>query len=336
MPFTTPVLAGTRLRRARSCLELVVPHPAGGRGVYLMGCSELPHFCAPTMHDLKLADQIAGLQHVTPRNVRAAAWAVAAQGFAGHAASRAATAALQTERLDHAMATSQLLHKLVHQRNGIACAPADLPVRAKAALVSISKILGRSAAALTADIDGLARVCAGIALGAANPTRCDAAMKSIAALIGAIEEIPETALGQGHRAAALVLSAARATLAIAQAMQAQTHQHLTDITSLLAQWATAQDRLRGMILAQEWLLDGWAHTCLIWNESSIAARRGALSEMAFLVPVIPTEAGELSGVAVNEAERQHLRALVLSARDWRACVTGDLIARNERILGQAA
>src|ERR1700712_5461419 len=37
VPFTTPMLAGTRARPAeKQGLELVIPNPSGGRGVYIM------------------------------------------------------------------------------------------------------------------------------------------------------------------------------------------------------------------------------------------------------------------------------------------------------------
>ena len=337
VPFTTPALAGTRLRAATRGMELIVPHPAGGRGVYIMGCSELPHFCTPTLHDLKLSEHIAALPHVTPRSMREAAWAVALQGAAGRAARAAAAAAMQAERLDQVMATAALLHRLVQQCNGAPCTAAELPVQGKTALLRLAPMMRRPAATLTADIEALAGLLAGVALGAASPTRCANTTNAVEDLAADLKSMPASAPGQGAHALALVLSAAETTLAMARRMQAQTQGMLDDVTSLLAQWATGQDRVATSILGIEWLLDGWAHTCLIWRETGIAARRGALAEMALLVPVIPSEASDMTGVPPDEARRQQLRALVLSGQDWRTGgVALDLVARNERILAHVA
>jgi len=337
VPFTTPALAGTRLRAATRGMELIVPHPAGGRGVYIMGCSELPHFCTPTLHDLKLSERLTALPQVTPRTMRDAAWAVAALGAAGRAARAAATTAMQADRMGQVLASAALLHRLVAQRNGAPCPAAELPVQAKAVLLQLAPMMRRPAATLTADIEALAGLLAGVALGGAAPARCAITANAIEGLVADLKQLPASVPGHGAHAVALVLSAAETTSAMARRMQAQTQALLDDVTSLLAQWATAPDRLAASILGIEWLLDGWAHTCMVWRESGIAARRGALAEMALLVPVIPKEASDVTGIPLNEAARQQLRALVLSGQDWRTGgVALDLVARNERILAHVA
>ena len=86
VPFTTPVLSGTRARQAAGGVELVVPHPAGVRGVYVLRWAELGNFCAATLHDQALAEGVGRLASVTPGSVRAVARAVAQDGAAGAAA----------------------------------------------------------------------------------------------------------------------------------------------------------------------------------------------------------------------------------------------------------
>src|ERR1700712_2978629 len=71
VPFTTPLLAGTRGRPAdKGGLELVIPNPSGGRGVYIMGWTSITALCSPTLHDRLLNDRIATLKHVTPATIR--------------------------------------------------------------------------------------------------------------------------------------------------------------------------------------------------------------------------------------------------------------------------
>src|ERR1700712_948232 len=71
VPFTTPMLAGTRARPAdKGGLELVIPNPSGGRGVYIMAWTSISALCTPTLHDRQLNERIATLTNVTPHTIR--------------------------------------------------------------------------------------------------------------------------------------------------------------------------------------------------------------------------------------------------------------------------
>ncbi len=60
LPFTTPFLLGGRMRPAeRGGAELVLAHPAGAGGVYVLPWSAMPGFCAPTLHDRALWERAA-------------------------------------------------------------------------------------------------------------------------------------------------------------------------------------------------------------------------------------------------------------------------------------
>ncbi len=337
MPFTTPILAGARLRRAARGLELIVPHPAGARGVYIMACSELPHFCALTLHDLKLSARLGGLPQVTPRSVRGAVLTVAASGAAGRGARAAAEAALTTDRGDHRAVIGSLLNQLVRQQTGVPCPAAELDRQVKAALLRLAPVLRRPAATLTLDIEALAGWLAPVVPCGNGPPRCERLADHVGWLANEMRALPPAAPGRAAHAARLVVSAADATLAMARRMLTDASAHLNDVAALLAAWANDPARTADMIVRAEWMLDGWVQACLVWRETGPAARSGALAELALLVPVIPREAADLTGHALDEASRQHMRALVLSGADWR---TGgliyDLVARNERILEHAA
>ena len=74
VPFTTPRLAGARIRRPeRSGTEFIVPNPSGGRGVYVLHWGALRQLCRPTVHDTLLHQRIARLAVIDPAGVRLAA-----------------------------------------------------------------------------------------------------------------------------------------------------------------------------------------------------------------------------------------------------------------------
>jgi hypothetical protein len=302
-----------------------------------MGCSELQHFCAPTLHDLKLAARLGGLPQVTPRAVRGAALAVAASGAAGRGARAAAEAALAAEREDHRAVIGTLLNHLVRQQMGAPCAPTELDRQVKAVLLRLAPMLRRPAATLTLDIEALAGWLAAVVPCGSGAPRCTRVVEDVAWLAAEVRGLPPAVHGRGAHTARLVVSAADSTLAMARRMLADANAQLNDVAALLAAWAADPASTADMIVRAEWMLDGWARLCLVWRETGLAARRGAFAELALLVPVIPREAADLTGVSLDEASRQQLRAQVLGGADWQTGgLIHDLVARNERILAHAA
>ncbi|HYZ34659.1 MAG TPA: hypothetical protein VE684_20545, partial [Crenalkalicoccus sp.] len=58
-PFTTPALLGARLRTSRpGAPELVLPHPAGAQGVYILNWPALADLCTPSLHDGALWERL--------------------------------------------------------------------------------------------------------------------------------------------------------------------------------------------------------------------------------------------------------------------------------------
>ena len=116
VPFTTPLLAGTRARPAgRADLELVVPNPSGGKGVYVMRWHAVMALCRPTLHDRMLNERIALLDNVTPRDISRLGRTVAAEGFAGEDASVAAMLADKAERAERLLNNYLLLTAVIAQ-----------------------------------------------------------------------------------------------------------------------------------------------------------------------------------------------------------------------------
>jgi hypothetical protein len=332
VPFTTPALAGTRARVAARGVELIVPHPAGTRGVYIMANAELPHFCAATLHDSKLADQLEGAAVMSPATMAHAARAVAAHGYAGRIARVAAEAARAAEQPMRQTCIAQLLQALIRQRRGAAAPLNDLNRQAKAVLLELVPVLHRPVATLTADIDALAQC---LTPGAAVDD--PALLGMLGGLITDLHEASGGLRGASAHAARLVITMAELTVAMARRIAQSTEALRADAIGLLAGWIANHGRVAGLLQRQEWLLNGWAQTCLVWQETGIAARRGALSEMALMVPILPREAAAWSGIDMDEMAHRQLRALALGGKDWRSGdALMDLVARNERILLHAA
>lgn len=337
VPFTTPALEGARARAGSGGIELVVPHPAGARGVYIMTGADLARFCAATLHDRLLAAGLAALPSVTPDTVRAAARAVAAEGAAGRAAAAAAADAAAAARRHRLRARTALLRCLIAQIDG-GCASADLDVRGRGAILELAPRLGAAPEQIADDIELLADLYADIGIGADDrQARWPRLADAIGSLLAAVRPLGAACPGQTALAASLVVATGEATLALVRRTLTLAQARLANINLLLADWIAEPARVAAMLARPAWLLDGWEQICLIWELAGPANRRGALCELALVVPALPQEAGTWLGVAFDDAERQRLRKLVRGFRDWRCGgVVFDLIARNEQIRAMAA
>ncbi|HTZ69279.1 MAG TPA: hypothetical protein VMB71_01385 [Acetobacteraceae bacterium] len=338
VPFTTPMLAGTRARPATRGVELVVPHPAGVRGVYIVAWSELRNFCAPTVHDVLLSERISALRSVTPRDIRRAARSVAAEGAAGRGARSAAVAADGTDRHERLLANIVLLQMLVEQTTGATPPAAELDKRARAAILELAGRLGRTAAMVTNDIETVADIFAGLGLRPpALPARCERLLGAIERLHAELKSVGASFPVATELAASLIVSSAQVTMELSRRTLAAAQERSADLPKLLAEWAADEARTTESLTRPEWLLDGWEQICLVWQMADETRRRGAIHEMALMVPAIPKEAGEWWNIGVDEREMQRLRRLVLGYEDWRTgSLVIDLVARNESMRAMAA
>lgn len=333
VPFTTPALTGARLRLTERRCDLVAPHPAGLRGVYIFALPALSDFCTPSLHDLRLATLLEEERPLSPRAMRQVARRVAAEGAAGRmAAAAAAEAAGHEAQLCQAWCAF-LLGGLKRAGQSPKAAPGDL--RRDQAVLQLAGSDGRDEDAVRASLLHLARVLAGnglacaAAAGARQPALIER-MESLAAEMGASQDGGAfVACGVGAFA-----SAARALLHALGPL-------LADPGSLLASWANRPELLEAELGRPAWLLDGWDHLCLAWQlAANTAERAAALREIASLMPPVPPEAlGWFEGagalqhkLATYQASRQH-------GGRGKSTVPADpicLIARNERIRAMAA
>lgn len=351
LPFTTPLLLGGRIRPAeRGGAELVLANPAGTEGVYVVPWSTLQDICAPSLHDRALWARISALPMLAPRTVREAARAVAAEGFAGRPAARAAAEAAEAGHRGRALMHHHLLLELVRQGEARDVEPAAAPPpeadssaglqrRARAVLERLHRS-GRIAPAVAEDaLEGLAA-----AFEVCGPPR-DPAGAPLPALLAALgvmarelAEAAAVAAGPDQRLCLRLLAqGAELALRCGRLALAAAHALLDDLWALLHRWHLAAEEVLSIAARPEWLLDGWDLIVGLWREAGPAGREAAALEMAALVPVMPTEARDWLGLDVPEEMEacrsglRHWRRMVRPNQDWMTGRMVDVAFRNERL-----
>ena len=345
--FTTPVLAGARVRQAGDRgVEIVLPNPSGGRGVYVLNWPGVRGLCNVTMHDTVLFRRLCGLAMVDPASVRDAALAVACEGHAGRCAAEAAAVAIARDRAQRVRARVRLMTALVEQQdrdapNGGSAAErtAELERRARLVLHRIAASVGRPAADLAAALTALGDLFAPVGV---------AAVDRDARLPRLLERLGETAADPAGRLSSDADEDMRGlgeTIRVAMekawqsgtAVLRKTRAALGDPTRLLRRRISDPGGVLAWSSRCDWLLDGWERVSLLWlSAEGAASRRAALLEMAPLVPVLPREVLQWAGAAIPaEALTQLCR--VTSQRDAWRCGSAALrlIERNERLLAMS-
>ena len=347
-PFTTPLLAGNRLRASgREGVEIVVPNPSGSRGVYVLHWSGVRALCSPTVHDTLLFQRCCDLKVITPARVRQTALDVACQGHAGREAAAAAQAAIAHDRSQAVLAHFLLVTALVEQfdpHGQHATSSPDrqgnLERRASAVLLRIASSLGRPPAYLAAALMALGNLFAPVGVAATDrDARIPQLLRRLedthTDLASWLNADPANDIGGLGRAVTAALQ--RACESGTAALES-TRSTVPDTAALLKRWIKNRDGVLACATRCDWLLDGWERVALLWfAATTVATRRAALLEMAPLVPVLPREAAQWTDLTIPlEAMQQTCR--VTSNNDvWR---TGGsafaLIERNEKLLAMSA
>jgi hypothetical protein len=344
-PFTTPLLAGARIRpAARTGTEFVVPNPSGGRGVYILSWSSVRQLCKPTVHDTLLHQRISRLPVMEPGAVRLTARKLAAEGLAGREATAAAAAAAAVDRKELILANFLLLVMLMEQVE-----PAGLHIsadtehtpeldrRARRIVTRVGAAIGCGVTQISEDLEALSALFVPIGLPAETPP---ARLPKLTARIEtAANSLGQWALrysddGCASLASSLSRSAA-VTATCATSMLSAARGMTEDLPGLLKAWAASPADVAKKASRAEWILDGWERLCLLWETAdNPSLQRAVLREMAQLVPMLPKEGTDLGGERLELEELEPvLRAAQLNA-SWRAGGASQaLTARNERLQG---
>lgn len=343
MPFTTPLLAGARIRESeRTVTELVVPNPSGSRGVYVLNWSGVRALCSPTVYDTMLFRRCSRLIAIDPPSIRKAALDVALEGHAGRKAAAAAAAAVEHDDAERVQAQFELLTGLMEQVDHGIKAPsladrtAAFDHRASAVLHRIASSLGQPAARLAA---GLAVAGTGFAsLGIASDNRGARIPRLLARLQHAaaelshwLEDDPSRDIGGLGLA---VMTTMSGVCDSGETLLLKTRLALTDPLALLKLWVRHGSGIVAPANRCDWLLDGWEPVALLWlSANSEASRRAALLEMASLMPVLPREAMAWADIHVSANATEQAFRLTSRENAWRiGGAAFSLIGRNEKLL----
>lgn len=345
VPYTTPQLAGARVRPAeRGGLELIVPNFSGGRGVYVLPLSGLRALCIPTLHDMALNERLAGLSGVTPSIIRTVAREVVAEGLAGKAAATTARTVLSDDRRQRLLAHFELLLELVRQgeQQGPGWVPPEasdheqLGRRARNVLTALVSHVNRTTDEMLDMLEQLSALFAPIGVGRQMRTaRLSIMVAMLDELRAQMRDWQRAGGSIGQNEAAIIEATAALTLQAARIMLTSARAPLANMRTLLQRWAFEPDSLNTLAAGPEWLLDGWERICQMWRAADDRIDRATtLAEMVALVPTTPRETNEWVGYSIDAgAELTRHRRKVLLYEDWRTGVTvTDLVARNERLL----
>nr|WP_294502086.1 hypothetical protein [uncultured Rhodopila sp.] len=339
-PFTTPMLAGTRVRDSKGEIELVVPNPSGGRGVYILDWAAVRTLGHPNVHDTVLFRRMGSLARFDPAAMRDAALDVALDGHAGRDAAAEAKRAIARDAAHRLNAHFLLMTGLIGQVHPAGLKASNLAENAEdaarlgtAILHRLAPLMGRSPADLADALAALGNTFASVGVAADDTdariarvlARLEEARQSLSAWLRADTD---NDIGGVGRALAGAMQTAHG---YGQAILNSTRAVPADPIGLLKQWFKDPEAVVATANRADWVLDGWEWVCLLWLAARTdAARRRALLEMAQLAPVLPGEAGNWADrPAPPELLRQPCR--VTSREDsWRSGGAAfALIARNE-------
>ncbi len=345
VPFTTPMLAGTRVRPGeRAPLELLVPNPAGGRGVYILAWTEIDTICRPTLHDLRLVSLVAGQKAITPAGIRAAMMEVAAEGLAGRDARQAAERAAAEQSRAATRTNFDLLLALIRQMEppGSQSLPPEqetamgLEARARAATARVAPKLGLLPPAVAALLEQLASLYVPVGIGSG------VASARLPVLCGAMTRMRREAAEwwqrhgeDGGTEAGLLAMVCDLAVACTESTLEEARGLTGDLPGLIQRWRSGGDELARLLARSEWLADGWDRIVPMWEHAkTLPERAGILGEIVVMLPVIPKEASDWLRVGLDmQSELTRHRRKIPLMEDWRTGVTlHDLIARNEQLV----
>jgi hypothetical protein len=348
VPFTTPVLAHARIRPGpNGMVDLVMPNPSGGKGMYVVDFAAVGELFTLTLHDRLLVERLLALPAITPGGVRKAALELAAEGAAGRAARRAAEAAEAEEQASAALIEFSLINALL-ALGGVGgidwrrLTDGDGAFRGylRGRLREVAPRVGSGADELLTLFGEVGAAAARVgAPGSDRPSRNE---RQIAQLAGFAASVRAWAGGDDsaddpERLARDAVGCAQRTLAEARASHEGARELLADVMALVRAWQADDAGCRERFARPEWLLDGWQQVCAVWEAAAPEprpAQRAVLEQVRLLVPFLDRSVAE--GADRVREERLERGRRVRLHEDWRTgLVAGAQTARSEAVRAAA-
>ena len=343
VPFTTPVLLGARARPQTDGdgLEVLIPNPSGGEGVYILPWAAFPEICTPTLHDRRLWFLLRHETVLTPSIVREAAEITAIEGHAGRATIIAATEARQARKDRAKRVNFGLLLGLIKQMEGPGSGhaapelddPRQVALRSQRAVMVAAQQLRMTTEAVAAALEELGKAFNGFGMPQDNDlAESRRLISELLALSLSIEawrsELPTHAT---FGSAALVEQSLRLTLECAVKASEQFNALIGNTYGAIEAWRQDRQEILRELTRLDWLLDGWGPILGIWNAAAASDKAAAMMEMAVLAPILPKEVMGWLGSTPDMAQERRKVRIVNQFEDWRSGRVIDMIARNENL-----
>lgn len=348
VPFTTPIIVGSRVRGRHDELELVVPNPSGAKGNYILGWKSLPEVFSLTVHDRVLHRAIDEAGASTPEAVRTATLRTASTGLAGPAAAKQAKALLKEQEDFKLLIQFTLLSETVKQLSQGQLQITLAHVQSETGRQQAKLILARVAHKVNIEGNELyARIEAwSDAIGAIGTPKGSKAprlrkmrqrIEEFANSIGGWSEVDKSEQAPLGGLASLV---ARETAALAAEVFAEADTFLEKIDRTVAKWDQSLEAISNSVERISWMLDGWDLLVAMWEDAVIKApheQQATVQELARILPIIPEE--EVSGARRDKIRDIGVqrRKLVKPMEDWvTGTIDADLRTRLEKYKAKAA
>ncbi|MFM8799965.1 MAG: hypothetical protein ACKOEE_05320 [Tagaea sp.] len=348
VPFTTPIIVGSRIRGRQDRLELVVPNPSGAKGNYILGWKSLPEVFSLTVHDRVLHRALDEAGASTPEAVRASTLRTAATGLAGPAAAKQAKTLLKEQEDAKLLIQFSLLSETVSQLSQGQLKITLAHVQSEAGRQQAKLILARVAQKVQIEGNELyARIEAwSDAVGAigtpklARPPRLRKMRQRIEEFANSIGGWSEVDKSEHAPLGGLASLVARETSALAAESFADADAYLEKLDATFGKWDKSLASISAAVERISWMLDGWDLLIAMWEEAVIKApheQQAVVQELARILPIIPEE--EVTGPRREKIRSIGVqrRKLVKPMEDWvTGTIDADLRTRLEKYKAKAA
>lgn len=343
VPFTTPILLGARARPQldRDGLEVMIPNPSGGEGVYILPWGSIPEICTLTLHDRRLWYLLRNETIITPAIVRETAETAALEGHAGRAAMMAVQQARQAREDRAKRINFGLLLCLIKQMEGPNPThpppemddPRQVALRGQRAVLACAQRLRTSTEAVAAALEELAKAFNGFGLPQDNNLAPSRRLISELQYLGTAIDTwrSDLPVHEDSASAGLVWQSLQLTLEGALKSAEQFDALMSDTYAAIQAWLRDRVDIIQELSRIDWLLDGWEAILGIWNAANASDKSAAMMEMTVLAPILPKEVAGWLGFAPDMAQERRKVRIVQQFEDWRSGRVIDMIARNENL-----
>lgn len=294
VPFTTPILADSRVRKDwRDKLEIVIGQFSGGPGAIVIPWTAVSDMISLTTHDVLLHEEVLAKRALDPYTVRMAALEVAKSGLAGPEVVEAATKSLAADEEAKALNQVVLIVKVIEEAEPTQAKALmrdvmnpDGQERVREALFAIADRLQLDAKAFDNRLSELG--VATYAVGAPwSPTagRLRKLVGRLGEFATSIGEWAEGRLDEAGDQAQFTVEISHHTLKIATDVLHKFDERVGSPRAIVTEWELKAGEVRGLATRLAWLVDGWEPLIDTWTSATDEAQQ--IAALASIVPRLP-------------------------------------------------